>query len=151
MIRRLIWYLLVGASGVLVNLVVLTGIHLVLPDFKTFDSLVAVEASIVPNYLLNAHFTFRERVSWKGFGQYNLVMAFAEIIQVIIARALIGQQVYGITIHYRVAQVLAVPFGTAFGFLFSTIWVFRRREVADEPELQPAPAEPRSQGADGHR
>lgn len=151
MIRRIIWYLVVGASGVVVNLGVLTVIHLVLPQLKTLDALVAVEASIVPNYLLNARFTFQDRITWKGFGQYNLVMAVAEIIQVTVARALIGQHVYGLAIHYRVAQVIAVPFGTAFGFLFSTIWVFRKREVAHETDAQPVQSEPRAQSTDSHR
>lgn len=151
MLRRAIWYLLVGASGVVVNLVVLTAIHLVLPQLKTFDSLVAVEASIVPNYILNAHFTFQDRITWKGFGQYNLVMAFAEIIQVIIARSLIGYHIEGLTIHYRVAQVVAVPFGTAFGFLFANVWVFRKREDAHEADVQRSSGEPRPQSTDGHR
>lgn len=143
--KRIVWYLLVGAIGVVVNLGVLTAIHVVLPHFKTVDSLVAVEASIVPNYLLNARFTFRDRITWKGFGQYNLVMAFAEIIQVTIARYLIGQH-----IDYRVAQVVAIPFGTAFGFLFSSIWVFRKREALDESDIQRPGSEPRPQSTEGH-
>jgi dolichol-phosphate mannosyltransferase len=146
MIRRIIWYLVVGASGVVVNLGVLTAIHLVLPHLKTLDSLVAVEASIVPNYLLNARFTFQDRITWKGFGQYNLVMAFAEIIQVTIARYLIAQHM-----DYRLAQVIAIPFGTAFGFLFSTIWVFRKREGAHESELQRPASEPSPQSTEGNR
>ena len=149
--RRLIWYLLVGASGVVVNLSVLTAIHLVLPQFKAFDALVAVEASIVPNYLLNAHFTFQDRITWKGFGQYNLVMAFAEIIQVVIARSLIGYHINAFTIHYRVAQVIAIPFGTAFGFLLSMIWVFKKRKDTHEADIQRSVGEPRPQGTDGHR
>lgn len=143
-IRRLIWYGLVGASGVIVNLGVLTLIHWGLPELKTFDSLVAVEASIVPNYLLNARFTFQDRITWKGFGQYNLVMAVAEIIQVVIARYLIARG-----LDYRLAQIIAIPFGTGFGFLFSSIWVFRKREAQHEPDLQ-RPSESRPQGTEGH-
>jgi putative flippase GtrA len=145
MIRRIIWYCLVGASGVVVNLAVLTAAHLVFPQLKTFDSLVAVEASIVPNYLLNAYFTFQDRITWKGFGRYNLVMAFAEIIQVVIARYLMARGV-----DYRLAQLLAIPFGTAFGFLFSTIWVFRKREASHESDVQRPGANPRPQRTEGH-
>lgn len=146
MLRRIVWYLLVGASGVVVNLGVLTAIHLALPGLKTLDSLVAVEASIVPNYLLNARFTFQDRITWKGFGQYNLVMAFAEIIQVTIARYLIAQHM-----DYRVAQIIAIPFGTAFGFLFSTIWVFRKREGVHEADCQQSTGDPSPQNTENHR
>ncbi len=144
-LRRIIWYGLVGLSGVIVNLGVLTLFHLVLPHFKTLDSLVAVEASIVPNYLLNARITFRNRITWKGFGQYNLVMALAEVIQVVIARYLN----IAYAVDYRIAQVIAIPFGTGFGFLFSSIWVFRKREVRHESDLQ-RPSEPRPQSTEGH-
>lgn len=145
MVRRIIWYGLVGASGVVVNLGVLTLAHWAFAAFKTFDSLVAVEASIVPNYLLNAHFTFQHRISWKGFSQYNLVMAVAEIIQVAVARYLIARG-----LDYRLAQIIAIPFGTGFGFLFSLIWVFRRRGAAHESDLQRTNSDPRPQGSEGH-
>lgn len=125
---------------------VLTMTHWLLPHWKTFDSLVAVEASIVPNYLLNARFTFREAISWRGFGRYNLVMALAEIIQVAMARYLIGRHV-----DYRLSQLIAIPFGTGFGFLFSSIWVFRKREDANESDAQQRPGhDPRAQGTEGH-
>ncbi len=138
MLRRLFWYGLVGASGVVVNLAVLTAIHWMAPQLKTLDSLVAVEASIVPNYLLNARFTFHNRVSWKAFGQYNLVMAGAEIIQVVIARYLMSRGM-----DYRLSQIIAIPFGTAFGFLFSSFWVFRKQEASTDANVSRSGTKPR--------
>lgn len=146
MITRLLKYGLVGASGVIVNLVVLTIADRLLPHFPTISYLFAVEASIISNYLLNARFTFRQSFSWKGLGQYDLVSAAGAIIQTGIYR-------YLLTWHWShiLADLVAIPFGTGFGFLFSSIWVFKKREVVYEPDPQRPAVDPHAQGTDGHR
>ena len=143
---RLIWYLVVGASGVIVNMVVLTIARFLLPHFPTVTYLFAVEASIISNYLLNARFTFKDRFSWRGMGQFNLVSGAGAIIQTAIYR-------YLLTLHwyYLVADLVAIPFATGFGFLFSSIWVFKKREERHEANGSSGGPEPHPQGSEGHR
>ncbi|NMP21042.1 GtrA family protein [Sulfobacillus harzensis] len=146
MIRRLVFYLMVGASGILVNLVVLTAVHRLLPHWPNpITYLFAVEASIISNYLLNARFTFHNPLSWRGAGQFNLVSAAGALIQTAIYTFLMRHFGW----HYRIADLVAIPFGTGFGFLFSSIWVFRKRGESHEPDRKPG-AEPQPQGTEGH-
>ncbi len=125
-------------------MVVLTVARWLLPHFPTVTYLFAVEASIISNYLLNARFTFKDAFSWRGLGQYNLVSAAGAVIQTALYRYLLTLGWY-----YLVADLVAIPFATGFGFLFSTIWVFKKRKETHEPEPQRGP-EPHPQGTEGH-
>ncbi len=144
MIRRVVFYLMVGASGILVNMVVLTVARWLLPHFPTITYLFAVEASIISNYLLNARFTFQDPFSWRGLGRFNLVSAAGAIIQTAIYSYLLRTQGW----YYLLADLVAIPFATGFGFLFSSIWVFRKREES-KGDRKRGP-EPRPQGTEGH-
>lgn len=149
MIRRLILYLVVGASGVVVNMVVLTAARWLLPHLPTLTYLFAVEASIISNYLLNARFTFRDRRSWRGLGQYNLVSAAGAILQTGLYRYLMTLAWFKPSWHYLAADLIAIPVSTVFGFIFSSIWVFKKREERHEADGNRGP-EPRPQGTEGH-
>jgi putative flippase GtrA len=146
MLRKIIFYGIVGASGVAVNIVVLTVARWLLPHFPTLTYLIAVEASIVTNFLLNARLTFRQPPSWRGMGEYNVVTAFGAIVQTAIYRYLLGRGW-----HYIWADLLAIPFATAIGFVLSLLWVFRRREEATEHADVDPPRAPRPQRSGSDR
>lgn len=145
MVRRVAFYLLVGASGIVVNMVVLTVARWLLPHLPTITYLFAVEASIISNYLLNARITFRDQFSWRGMGQFNLVSAAGAVIQTAIYSYLLRSHGW----YYLLADLVAIPFATGFGFLFSSIWVFKKREESHEPDRKRGP-EPQPQGTEGH-
>ena len=124
MIGRFIRYGIIGVSGVGVNLGVLTALHHLWPHQATLTYVLAVEASIITNYVLNAWFTFKASVHLHGFLRYNLVSAGGLIVQTAIYRLVLGHGV-----NYIIADLIAIPFGTVIGFVLSNVWVFRVREA----------------------
>lgn len=146
MMKRIVWYGIVGASGVIVNMVILTIARWLLPHLPTVTYLFAVEASIIWNYVLNAKYTFKNPFSWKGLWQYNLVSAAGALIQTAIYSYLLNTQHW----YYLIADLVAIPFATGFGFLFSSIWVFRTREDRHEADAERPSPEPNPQGSQGN-
>lgn len=122
-IERMLRYGVIGISGVGVNLGVLTVLRHLWPLQSTLTYVVAVEASIISNYVLNAYFTFKSHVNIAGCLRYNVVSAGGLIVQTAIYRVLLSQHV-----NYVVADLVAIPFGTIIGFVLSNVWVFRGRE-----------------------
>lgn len=132
---RIVRYGLVGATGVVVNMAVLTVSRWAFPHWLTATYILAVEASIVSNYLLNAHFTFKQAPHWRGLWQYNVVSAGGGVIQTGIYRLLLH---WGW--EYLLADLVAIPFATGMGFLLANVWVFRKREVVDHESQLREPA-----------
>jgi dolichol-phosphate mannosyltransferase len=124
MISRFVRYGIIGATGVGVNLGVLILLRHGWPAEATATYVVAVEASIISNYVLNAWFTFKAPVHIFGFMRYNLVAAGGLIVQTAIYKLLL---LHGV--NYIIADLIAIPFGTVIGFVLSNIWVFRVREA----------------------
>lgn len=120
MIQRIIRYGLVGLSGVAVNMGVLTLLHRVWPMWPTLSYVVAVEASILSNYWLNARYTFNHGLEWTGLVRYNVVAWGGGMIQTVVYRAL-----YATHWPYLAADAVAIPFGTLVGFVLINVWVFR--------------------------
>jgi dolichol-phosphate mannosyltransferase len=125
---RLWRYLLVGATGTLVNFVVLKLVWPALHQNPSLADGVASEVAILTNYLLNTRFTFRTRPQWRTLLQYNLVLAGGSLLQVGVFTVLVDLGVY-----YLLANLLAIPFNTAVGFVLSQWWVFRPSGDADQP------------------
>ncbi len=142
---RLGRYGLIGVTGVAVNVAVLTLARRLFPGLPTATYVIAVEASIISNYLLNAWFTFKQPASWPKLLQYNLVSAGGLLIQTGIYRLLLAHpwNQYVATRYvaerhawwaiiltnphwnYLIADLVAIPFGTIVGFLLAQFWVFR--------------------------
>ncbi len=124
MIGRFVRYGIIGVTGVGVNLGVLTLLRHGWPAQATATYVVAVEASIISNYVLNAWFTFKARVHFFGLMRYNLVSAGGLIVQTAIYKLML---LHGL--NYILADLIAIPFGTVIGFVLSNVWVFRVREA----------------------
>lgn len=137
LIQKLIRFAMVGASGVGVNagvfkLALLAG----LGDHSLIAQAIAIEASILSNYLLNARFTFRQALAWRALGQFNLASAGGAAIQLGVYAMLF----HGYHLSKIVSDLLAIPFGTIITFLVSYLWVFAKRgEGEDVRELTGRP------------
>ncbi len=140
---RLWRYLLVGATGTLVNFAVLKGVWPLLHHTPSAAGAVASEVAILTNYFLNTKFTFRSRPSLRTLVQYNLVLAGGSLLQVGVFTVLVDLGVY-----YLLANLLAIPFNTVVGFVLSQWWVFRPEPM--QPEGRPAVLMPAASGY-GHR
>jgi dolichol-phosphate mannosyltransferase len=163
MLDRLIRYGIIGITGVVVNVAVLTLARRLLPGSPTVTYIIAVEASIISNYMLNAWFTFRQPPAWLKMGQYNLVSIGGLLVQTGIYRLILAHpwnlamrvwitrhhpvwaHVWWVTLltnahwNYLVADLCAIPFGTLVGFLLSAFWVFRSSEVVGDGTGEAAP------------
>lgn len=123
-LQKLIRFGVVGASGVGVNagvfrLALLAG----LVHHSLIAQAIAIEASIVSNYILNAWFTFRQPLAWRSMGQFNLASAGGAAIQLGIYAILF----HGYHLPKTIADLLAIPFGTLITFGVSYLWIFAKR------------------------
>lgn len=118
---RLARYLLVGASGVVVNL----GSLLVLVEALTLPPLLAaplaIEASILWNYTLNRHWTWGERgpVAY-SLGRYHGVSLAGMLIQWLTLA--VGVQLFGI--HYLPAAAIGIVIAAGWTFLSNDRFTF---------------------------
>ena len=121
-LARVLRFGTVGTLGALVNVVLLwllvdgTGMHY-LPA-----ALLAIETSIISNFLLNRAWTWRDRhTGWATLVTYHWVTAFGTIIQfgVLIAA------VEALGIHYLLASLLGVAAGAVANFLGNDRLTFR--------------------------
>lgn len=127
---RFIRYGAVGIVGIGVNFAVLRLLWPWLGSRPSVAAALATEAAILSNYFLNARFTFRQPPGWKSWLRFNLAMAGGGLLQTGIFTLLVHWGWY-----YLVANLVAIPFATAVGFVVSNLWVFRRRPLAAaEPE-----------------
>jgi putative flippase GtrA len=113
-------FAIVGVCGVLVNSAVLAVLYsaLHLPLFPS--SVVAVEMSIVSNYLLNDRWTFtRTSPSWRRFFKFNVACAGALAVTPTVVWLL-----HELGLHFLVANLIGIAAGAVLNFVASTLWVW---------------------------
>jgi dolichol-phosphate mannosyltransferase len=117
----------VGLSGVVVNQGLLMLLHGKAGAPLLPSSLLAIETSIVTNFLLNHVWTWRLSLRTPGLLRRMLeyhasavLAAFAgNVIVLMAAVELLG-------IDYRIANLLGIAVGTVINFTAGEIWIFRR-------------------------
>jgi putative flippase GtrA len=143
---RYIKFGIVGASGTVVNLVVLYLGHEYLftawepPGSKPYASLaLAITLATINNFTWNRLWTWSDRVKaetaaraerteaprmsqlTKEFGKYAAASGFGSALQYVLTLALAGY------IDYRIANVIAIVIASVSNFLANDKWTFRRR------------------------
>jgi len=126
LIEKFIKFLLVGLTGILVNeglLYCITDLYGV--NFQ-ISSLIAIEASIISNFVLNDLWTFRDHRN----GGY-----FYRLLKFNVSRSITGALNYVILLFlawlgmsYLVANLIGIGVSTLLGFGLSTEWVWKIRE-----------------------
>ncbi len=123
-------FCVVGGTGVIVNLGVFTPLLAWGLD-KYLASPIAIEASIISNFILNSYWTFEHRRTGTPMGvrglQFNLVSILALGISYtsFIALSLSFPQV-----RPELLQALSIVPGTGLNYVLNSVWTFRHR-----PEL----------------
>jgi putative flippase GtrA len=135
-------FAIVGVCGVLVNSAFLALLYsaLHLPLFPS--SVVAVEMSIVSNYLLNDRWTFtRPSPSWRRFFKFNLACAGALAVTPTVVWLL-----HEVGLHFLVANLIGIAAGAVLNFAASTLWVWgipeggvRRCSTSSSPHSSSSP------------
>lgn len=134
-LQRLFKFGTVGATGVVVNEGMLYLLHgrFLLP--LIVSSIIAVECSIITNFLLNDRWTFGHvRPTLTRFWRFNLVSLLSLFVNVTVLALL----EHLTPLHYLLANPIAII--TAFGVNYSlnTYWTYGR-EAASTIALQETP------------
>ena len=134
--RRLVQFLLVGASGVVVNSAVLYLLAGVVGLHHVAASAVATEVAILSNFLLNDHWTFAGVSShlsrFRRIARYNLVCLGGLVLTV----AMLAALTHWLRIHYLVANLLTVPVAAIWNYLASTFFAWAvTGSVPDQPPV----------------
>jgi len=127
-IGRMVRFGVVGLSGVVVNQGLLMLLHGTLGAPLLLSSLIAIEVSILTNFLLNHSWTWRVPFSEPGLLrrviQYHaaaVLAAFAGNVIILVGAV----ELFGI--DYRIANLIGIAVGTAINFTANELWIFRDR------------------------
>jgi len=125
-------FALVGLAGVGVNLGILNLIGYLTPllisEYFMVGSAIAIEASVIFNFILHELWTFRDR----RFG--NVFTRFA-LFHVSSAPAILIQYLSSISIKYGlamnpfIAQLIGILIGFPFNYVFSELGIWKRKSV----------------------
>lgn len=133
LVRRFGKFGIVGASGVIINTVVLWLLTHGLNVYYLIASPIAIEVALCSNYLLNNNWTFLDRragfVTWAGLARYHAVSLGGMLINVGILHVLVtwtGMPVVA-------ANLVGIGVATIWNFVLSVGWTFR-----PAPAVRPA-------------
>lgn len=120
-LSRVSKFLVVGATGVLVNslalLLLVQGTHLPL----VVASALSAELAIVNNFYWNDRWTFgRTRPSVRRFARFNLV----SLAGLVITTATVWVLVSHLGLYYLAANLLAIVLATAWNFAVNSWWTW---------------------------
>jgi len=121
---RFLKFSLVGGAGVVVN----NGLLWLLVEFTAlpfyFCSLVAIEASILGNFLLNDMWTWRDRREsrfWARLYRYNASTAFSSLF-INVTVLLYLKEWLGVP--YLLANLVGIGFSVIFNYLVNSVWTY---------------------------
>lgn len=121
--RRMGRFALVGLTGVVVNLAILWLLHGRLGLHDLIAVPIAVEASILSNFLLNDRFTFQDRQRGhmaRRLLQFNLVSLTALVVN-LVAYTIFNE---GMGIHYLAAEALAIVVAFGANYAGNLHWTY---------------------------
>ncbi|MCL4498948.1 MAG: GtrA family protein [Chloroflexi bacterium] len=118
---RVIRFGIVGLSGTVVNLIVIHFLFGQLHWSPTIAAAIAVEVSVVNNFIWNNRWTFGHRtISLVRFFRFNLASLGGLVITTIIFTVL----VQWFRLHYIVADIVAIGAATSWNFVASIFWTW---------------------------
>jgi dolichol-phosphate mannosyltransferase len=126
---RMLRFGIVGAIGVVVNQGLLMSLHGTFGLPLLLSSVVAIETSILSNFTLNSHWTWKidlggsARTWVQKAAQYHAataVSAFAGNVLVLMGLV----HLFGV--DYRLANLAGIAVGSGINYLAGEFWVFRR-------------------------
>ncbi len=127
-IGRMLRFGVVGLSGVVVNQGLLMLLHGTFAAPLLLSSIIAIEVSILTNFLLNHTWTWRLPLREPGLirraVQYHaaaVMAAFAGNVIILMSAV----ELFGV--DYRIANLVGIAVGTVLNFTASEVWIFRSR------------------------
>ena len=122
---RFLKFAIVGISGVIVNeglLALCTEVYTIRVEIA---GAIAIEASIISNFLLNNFWTWQDshdKSFQKRLIQYHSVSIIAGLINYLI---LVGLTYFGL--HHLIANLIGIAFATLINFVLNNHWTFAKK------------------------
>lgn len=129
---RWVKYLIVGSSGVLVNIFFLWLLTENFGIYYLLASPVAIEISVLNNFILNDHWTWGDRTKKGKWGyagrllKYNFSVSIAAIIGNILILAVL-KELFGW--NYLLANLTGIGVASIINYLVSDRWTFKEKMV----------------------
>ena len=129
-VRRIVKFCLVGAWGFVVNMFFLWFFTETVGLFYLFSSVIAIEISLLNNFLLNDLWTWRDRGKegkreyFKRMLQYHITASAAMLANIAILWIL--TELFGV--HYLTSNVFGILCGSALNFFVNDRWTFKHRK-----------------------
>ncbi|MGB9339774.1 MAG: GtrA family protein [Polyangiales bacterium] len=127
-IGRMLRFGVVGLSGVVVNQGLLMLLHGTLGAPLLLSSIIAIEVSILTNFVLNHTWTWRVPLSEPGLIRRAIQYHAAAVIAAFAGNVIIlmgAVELFGV--DYRIANLVGIAVGTVINFTASEVWIFRSR------------------------
>jgi dolichol-phosphate mannosyltransferase len=117
-IQKIIKFGIVGASGVIVNMGVLFALTEFFQVYYLFSSLIAIELSIITNFLLNDFWTFRKDKAGKIIRRFHRFISYNIVC--------VGNVLINISALYVFTELLGINYliSNFIGIVIAFIWSF---------------------------
>lgn len=126
-IREFFKFALVGGSGVVVNMGLLYVFRKVFSLQIEIASPIAIEISILTNFLLNNIWTFRQRDTrytvWNRLLRYHLVTGIAGLVNYLILLLLV--KAFGL--NEFLSNLIGIGFGMLINYFLNSKWTWKER------------------------
>jgi len=122
---RILKFAVVGLSGVAVNMGLLYVFTRYLGLYYLLSSIIAIEVSILTNFVLNDIWTWRDRQK-KSYGKRMLQYHISVGVTAVLANWLLlifFTEVAGL--HYMIANLIGISVGMLFNYTLNDLWTFR--------------------------
>ncbi|HVC34915.1 MAG TPA: GtrA family protein [Chloroflexota bacterium] len=120
-VTRLVRFGLVGLTGVGINLVIVQVLFGRLHWTAFLASAIAVELSVVNNFLWNNWWTFGQRtISPVRFARFNLASLGGLLITSVVFTVLVQH----LALYYLLADLIAIGAATGWNFVASVFWTW---------------------------
>lgn len=130
--REFFKFCIVGTSGVVVNMGLLIILTRSLETALEYASPIAIEISIISNFILNNVWTFRARANnsslFKRFFRFHIVAFSAGIVNYIILLSLH----YGMGLMDIVANLIGIAAATIVNYVLNSRWTWKKYPELDE-------------------
>lgn len=124
---RVLKFSIVGASGVLVNMGMLFFLTEVLNLFYMISSILAIEISIVTNFVLNDLWTWHDRKKKNLLArvlQYHISVGMTAVV-INWLLLIILTEFFGL--YYLISNLIGISAGTLSNFVINDLWTFKEK------------------------
>ena len=123
---RVLKFAVVGLSGIVVNMAVLFFCTEILKIIYWISSIIAIEISIITNFMLNDVWTWKERSKKRllhRITQYHISVGFTAIVFNWLLLILLTEI---FNVYYLLSNLIGILVGTASNFVLNDLWTFRK-------------------------